>query len=53
METPTACGVCGHRAPVPVPLDWACETTRGGVERVLCPGCVRRHVREIEARLDP
>ncbi|MFD1529336.1 hypothetical protein [Pseudonocardia aurantiaca] len=47
-----------HRCATPRPasgaarLAWACEREPDG-ERWLCPGCARRHAREIEARLAP
>ena len=32
-------------------LAWARERDDDGRERWLCPGCARRHVRDIEAKL--
>jgi len=31
---------------------WSRETGAGGVVTWVCPACVRRHIRSIEARLD-
>lgn len=49
-----ACRLCGTlAAPEDLPLGWSVETGRDGVDEVLCPQCARRHVRDIECRLDP
>jgi hypothetical protein len=37
----------------PAALAWACEPAGDGSARWLCPGCARRHARDIEAKLAP
>ncbi len=44
------CRSCGTPRPDPALLDWVLDRT-DGVPSWLCPDCVRRHVRDIEARL--
>lgn len=56
MPASTAtCTVCGLPRPESGPdvLAWGCERTPDGTVGWLCPGCARRHVREIEAKLAP
>lgn len=43
------CRSCATPRPDPAPLDWVLDRTAD--ERWLCPVCVRRHVRDIEAEL--
>lgn len=49
------CVVCGaERDPRdPDSLAWSVEREADGPVRWLCPPCVRRHVRDIEAKLAP
>lgn len=48
------CGLCGAVRPAGAAgLAWVRERDGRGRERRLCPSCARRHVRDIEARLDP
>ncbi|MHA6794709.1 hypothetical protein ACVGVM_14545 [Pseudonocardia bannensis] len=54
MESaPVSCSLCGDvRDPSdPAALAWAGERDERGRDRWLCPGCTRRHTRDIEARL--
>jgi hypothetical protein len=52
------CNLCGtvEESPLDVPLGWSSGVgTRGGTgarPMLLCPTCARRHVRDIEAKLD-
>ncbi|MBW0105988.1 hypothetical protein I4I78_26510 [Pseudonocardia sp. KRD-291] len=48
-----ACLLCGAVAAAPgaATLTWARERDGNGRDRWLCPGCARRHVRDIEAKL--
>lgn len=54
MAVPQTCRLCGRvRDPDdPTALAWAQDRERDGRVRWLCPGCARRHARDIEARLD-
>ena len=48
------CQLCGTRAGSPgALLTWVRERDGHGRDRWLCPDCARRHVRDIEAKLDP
>ncbi|WP_200938669.1 hypothetical protein [Modestobacter sp. Leaf380] len=50
----STCRLCGaHGTRAEVALGWSRETDRDGVVTALCAACARRHVREIECRLDP
>ena len=35
-----------------VPLGWMVDREAGGPVTVVCPGCARRHARDIEGKLD-
>jgi hypothetical protein len=37
----------------PAALAWACEPDPDAGARWICPGCARRHARDIEAKLAP
>jgi hypothetical protein len=48
----STCALCGAEQDDPATaLSWVHEP--GPESRWLCPGCARRHVREIEAKLAP
>jgi hypothetical protein len=47
----TTCALCGAEQDPATALSWVHEP--GPEPRWLCPGCARRHVREIEAKLRP
>jgi hypothetical protein len=50
-QTTTTCARCGRTAEG-LPLTWTCSVENGG--RVhFCDDCARRHLRNIEGRVDP
>ena len=52
------CAVCGAPAEGAdlaggiVPWGWMVDREAGGPVTVVCPGCARRHARDIEGKLD-
>lgn len=46
------CGLCGSAAPFP-PLTWMYEADRSRGGRWYCQSCARRHLRAVEAKLEP
>jgi hypothetical protein len=54
--TPTACRLCGAPGPDDAGdaavAGWVTDRDERGRDGRLCPTCARRHVRDIEAKLD-
>jgi hypothetical protein len=56
MTSPVCCQICGRGADPGVdgdpPLTWVMDRDEGRISWT-CPGCAARHVRSMEAQLDP